>query len=167
MANEDLVDGEKEVAVTKLSDRHELFCKTYVSNGFNATQAYIAVGYSPNGAQTSASQLLAQPHVTKRIQELKVPRFEQPVLTLEKTLAQVAAVGQFDRRKLYYADGTPIPVHLLDDATAAAISHENKEGLVPFNKLTAVEMAMKYFGAYEKDNAQKGENLAIQVVFEE
>ena len=170
MANEDLVDDtnavDSVVETKTLSTRHELFCRTYVANGRNATQAYIAVGYSPDGAKSSASQLLADPTVTKRIAQLSGKVVEKVELTLEKTLQQIAAVAQFDQRKLFYPDGTLIPRHLLDDATSAAISHEGKNGVVPFNKLSAIDMSMKYLGGYEKDNSQKSNNLALQIILE-
>jgi hypothetical protein len=166
MANEDLVGGDLVEVSEKLSDRHELFCKTYVSNGRNATKAYIAVGYSPDGATVSASKLLAKPNVTKRIKELSAPIFEKAQLSLEKILEQVAAVAMFDQRKLFYPDGSPIPLHLLDDATSFAISHIGKEGPVPFSKMAGIDIAMKYLGAFEKDNSQRAPNLALNIVLE-
>lgn len=86
-------------------------------------------------------------------------------ITLENMLAQISAIAMFDKRKLYDADGNRIPVHLLDDETAAALSHFTKDDLVAYDKTKAVDMAMKFLGGYEKDNAQKQENLAIQVNF--
>jgi len=171
MSNEDLVDhavdDEQELVETKaLSPRHELFCKTYVSNGGNATRAYIAVGYSPDNANVHSSELVAKRNVKKRIAELQGKVHQRAELTLEKTLQQIAAISQFDQRRLFYEDGTPVPRHLLDDDTSAAISHEGKNGIVPFNKLSALDMAAKYFGAYEKDNSQKSNNLALQIILE-
>ncbi len=170
MANEDLIahqtDDHELVETQALSPRHELFCKTYVSNGGNATRAYIAVGYAPDDAKVSASRLLAKANVTKRIAELQGKVHQRAELTLEKTLQQIAAVAQFDQRKLFYEDGSPVPRHLLDDDTSAAISHEGKNGIVPFNKLAAIDMSMKYLGAYEKDNSQKSNNLALQIILE-
>lgn len=167
--NSDLVAEESTeiVEVEKvLSDRHELFCQNYVTNGFNATQAYIAVGYESKNANVQASQLLAKRNVVLRIEELKVARLAFPELSLEKTLQQLAAITQFDQRKLFNADGTPIPMHLLDAATSAAISHIGKHGPVPFNKMSGLDMAMKYLGAFEKDNSQRAPNLALQIVYE-
>jgi hypothetical protein len=44
---------------------------------------------------------------------------------------------------------------LLTIATQAAISHEGPHGLVPFDKNTALNMAMKHLGLFERDNAQQ------------
>jgi phage terminase small subunit len=74
-----------------------------------------------------------------------------------------------------------IPVHELDDETAAAIAsvevREEFEGqgegrkLVGYTKKirfwdkpAAINMAMKHLGLFERDNSQRRENLAIQVV---
>ena len=166
MANEDLVGDDLVVADEKLSDRHELFCQTYVSNGRNATKAYIAVGYSENGADSSASRLLANAKIALRISELTAPIMQASALTLENTLKHIAAVAQFDKRKLFYPDGSRIPIHLLDETTAFALSHQTKEDVMPFSKMSALEMSMKYLGGFEKDNAQQRDNLVLQVVLE-
>lgn len=92
---------------------------------------------------------------------------------LENMLAQISAVANFDPRKLYDAEGNRIPVHLLDDETAAAVARINAGvignvhgDVIPYDKMKAVDMAMKHLGAYEKDNLQKAENLALQIILE-
>lgn len=47
---------------TRLSPRQELFITEFLKHG-NATRAYIRAGYSPRGAQTSASRLLRRPRI--------------------------------------------------------------------------------------------------------
>jgi phage terminase small subunit len=47
---------------TPLSRRHERFVLKYLKDG-NATQAYLRAGYSPRGAQPSASRLLRDPRI--------------------------------------------------------------------------------------------------------
>lgn len=171
MANEDLISDDSTsdlVTVDQdLNHRQEAFCVAYVTNGFNATQAYMAAGYgttNPDVAKSCASQLLAKPNVTRRIATLMSPGLKANKITLENVLAQISAIANFDKRKLYDADGNRIPIHLLDDETAAALSHFTKEDLVAYDKTKALDMAAKYLGVYEKDNAQKQENLAIQIV---
>jgi len=48
--------------ITPLSPRHERFVAEFLKDG-NATQAYIRAGYSPRGAQPSASRLLRDPRI--------------------------------------------------------------------------------------------------------
>ncbi|MBM3621281.1 MAG: terminase small subunit [Alphaproteobacteria bacterium] len=63
-----------------LSPRHERFVLEFLKDG-NATQAYIRAGYSPRGAQPSASRLLRQPHI------------EAAVVTGQRRVAQALEVG--------------------------------------------------------------------------
>lgn len=167
VSNEDLVSEDvTDLVETELSLRYESFCQHYVTNGFNATQAYISAGYSPNGAGVSAHALLKKSNVTRRIGQLMAPGLKARSVTLENTLSQIAAIANFDKRKLYDAEGKRIPIHLLDDETAAALSHFTKDDLVAYDKTKALDMSMKYLGAYEKDNLQKQENLQLQIILE-
>jgi phage terminase small subunit len=73
--------------------RHERFCQE-VAKGQPAYKAYIAAGYSENGARPSASALLTNPNVSARIDELKA--------ALEKrtgyTQARIAEMLEEDRK---------------------------------------------------------------------
>ncbi len=51
---------------TPLSPRHERFVLEFLKDG-NATRAYMRAGYSPHGAQPSASRLLRRPHIEAAI----------------------------------------------------------------------------------------------------
>lgn len=172
LISDDVTDMVEVEEVLNLSDRKEAFCRAYVANGFNATQAYISAGYSPNGAGPSAHALLKDPNVTRRIALLMAPGLKEQDVSLKEMISQIAAVAKFDPRKLYDADGNRIPIHLLDDETAAAVARVNSGPIgsvhgdvIPYDKMKALDMAMKYLGAYEKDNRQKADNLAIQVNF--
>lgn len=171
LANEDLISDSIAMDLVEvdqdLNHRREAFCQHYVTNGFNATQAYISAGYSPKGAGVSAHLLLKDTSVTRRIATLMSPGLKANKINLENVLAQISAIANFDKRKLYDADGNRIPIHLLDDETAAALSHFTKEDLVAYDKTKALDMAAKYLGVYERDNKQKSGNIAIQIVLEE
>jgi len=54
--------GAPQGEVRVISPRHERFVLEFLKDG-NATRAYIRAGYSPRGAQPSASRLLRQPHI--------------------------------------------------------------------------------------------------------
>ena len=76
-----------------------------------------------------------------------------------------------DPRKLFYDDGTPIPIHKLGPDEAAMISaiEVDADGQTSrirlWDKNSALDKLMKHQGMLEKDSAQARENLAIQVVF--
>jgi hypothetical protein len=42
-----------------------------------------------------------------------------------------------------------------------AISHEGSHGFVPYDKLKALDMSMRYLGQYERDNLQRDESRNI------
>jgi phage terminase small subunit len=71
---------------------------------------------------------------------------------------------------LFRKDGTPIPIAELDDDTAAIISaiEVDADGRLTrirlWDKNAALEKAMRHLNLYDRDNAQRGENLALQVV---
>ena len=64
---------------------------------------------------------------------------------------------------LYGTDGKENLPHEWDDETAAAMSPRLESGATPHDKNRALDMAFKHLGLYERDNAQRGESLAIQV----
>lgn len=136
-----------------------MFCIKYVEFNRNASKAAIAAGY----AASNAHWLIKKPAIRARIIELAGTTLRRAGLQMEDMLAQIHAVATFDWRKLYHPDGTRKLLTELDAATAAAISHMGPNGLVPFNKLQAVDMAMKHLGGFEKDNDQRRENLSINV----
>lgn len=158
----DLVEVDQE-----LPERREAFCQHYVTNGFNGSAAARSAGYSELAAGAEACRLLKDANVTRRIATLMSPGLKANKINLENVLAQISAIANFDKRKLYDADGNRIPIHLLDDETAAALSHFTKEDLVAYDKTKALDMAAKYLGVYERDNKQKSGNIAIQIVLEE
>ena len=148
--------------------RRERFARAYLENGCDGDKALAAVGYgknaTPSQRKAQSTQLLQHPDTRAALKRILEPAIKKSNLTIERTLMQIAAVAQFDKRKLYNEDGTRKHPSELDAETAAAISHIGKDDYVPFDKLKALDMSMKYLGAYEKDNSQKTPNLALQVV---
>lgn len=171
MANEDLVGDDALQAAEVLPPRNalsfieELFCYKYVELRHNGSQAAIAAGYSPAAATSYASKLIKRPEIRTRIIELAAPILRKAELDMEEMLGQIHAVATYDRRKLFHPDGTRKLFTELDAKTAAAISHMGPNDFVPFDKLKAVDMAMKHLGGFEKDNEQRRENLQIAVTF--
>jgi phage terminase small subunit len=159
-------------AAVALTAKQEAFAVT-VAKGSKASDAYRAV-YSarrmtPKSINEEASRLLANPKVASRVGELRAPAMKLACVEIEETLRQLACVLRSDTRRLFRPDGSLIPVHELDDATAAAISSidvdENgrPKKIRLWSKTDAIEKAMRHLGAFERDNRQKGENLAIQI----
>lgn len=163
------------------AERRKAFAREYIRNGRNGTQAAITAGFAPKSADVTAAQLLGDPRVRSLIDEITASAAQISGLSLERTLQEVARLAYADPRRMFRPDGTLIPVHEMDDdvaATVASIEHETKvtngeDGidttiarvakLKTWDKNAALEKAMKHLGLYERDNAQRGENLSVSV----
>ena len=104
-----------------LNLRQDKFVDEYMIDR-NATQAAIRAGYSAATAKQIGSKLLTNidvlTEVNKRLSEYKADNR----ITIERIKEEYAKLAFFDARKLFDAEGRPLPVTLLDDDTAAAIS---------------------------------------------
>jgi phage terminase small subunit len=158
--------------------RRLIFAKAYIANGRNATQAAIAAGLSAKTAGSSGQRMLKNVATATLIAELAAPAAKIAGLSIERTLQEVARLAYADPRKMFRPDGSPIPVHEMDAdvaATVASIEHEtlvSADGdasirttkLKTWDKGAALDKAMRHLGLYERDNAQRGESLALQIV---
>lgn len=167
-----------------LTKKQEAFAVAYVKSG-NATaayrKAYASSGMSEAAVNVEASRTLAHPKIALRIEALRAPALKASVLSIERTLQEVARLAYFDPRTLYKEDGNLKRPDEWDDDTAAAVAQlevlEEYQGkgadrelightrkLKLWDKNAALEKAMKHLGLYERDNAQRSESLALQVV---
>lgn len=163
------------------ADRRQAFVDAYICNGRNATQAAITAGYSAKTAGAAASRLLTDVKIAEQVAARTAALQVKGHLTVERTLQEVARLAYFDPRKIYDEHGKLLSVHHLDDDTAAAISSVEVEATFTgqgearkvtgftkkmkfLNKGPALDMAMRHLGMYEKDNSQRGPDLALQVV---
>jgi len=93
--------------------------------------------------------------------------FDNLKITTERILLERARLAFFDPRKLLDKDGNPIPLHLLDDDTAAVIcgidvmqigGEEDTVAVIKKYKLADKNASLtsleKQKGMYEKDNNQ-------------
>ena len=148
-----------------LTPKQEAFALAYIKLG-NATAAYreaYASKMSDPAINVEACRLLKHPKISLRISELAAPVLAAAGLTAERALQENARIALFDARKLYGTDGKEKLPHEWDDETAAAMSPRLESGATPHDKNRALDMAFKHLGLYERDNAQRGESLAIQV----
>lgn len=157
--------------------RRKAFAQAYIANGRNGTQAAITAGYSENGADVAAVRLLGNPRVKTMIDEMTLVAEQASGLTTENVLREVRRLSFSDMRQMLNPDGTMKAIKdLSDDAAATLASLEVDEirvGGIPlgqtkkfkvWDKPRALDMAMKHLGLFERDNAQRGDSLAIQIV---
>lgn len=101
------------------------FVVNYLINGFNATVAAKDAGYSAKTADTQGSRLLKNAKVAAVIAARTRPTFEKKQLTAQRVIDELEKLAMYDPRRFYYADGSLVPIHLLDDQCGAAIASMN------------------------------------------
>lgn len=161
----------------ELTPLQERFVLEYIRDD-NAARAYRAAspGCTPLTAGTEGHRILKNPKVAAVIAQQRETIAARLELTAERTILEIARVAYFDPRKLFDAQGNPLPVTELDDHTAAAIAGlevlEQYEGAGEERRLighlkkykvadknAALEKAAKILGLFEKDNRQKADPL--------
>jgi phage terminase small subunit len=134
-------------------DRRRRFAREFIID-FNRKAAAIRVGYSVKSAQAIGSALRKRPDVQAYIDEELQARARRVHVDADRVLQELARLAFFDVRKLFRADGTPIPIHELDDDTAAAISgvdvQETYEGT---GKLRVFSGHIKRYRVADKNTA--------------
>jgi phage terminase small subunit len=86
----------------KLNKKQKRFCEEYIVD-LNGTQAYIRAGYSKNGADVSASQLLGNPRVSEYIKEMNEKVSFRTGVTVEfviNGIKDIAVNGEMEANKL-------------------------------------------------------------------
>ena len=144
--------------------RRRLFANAYLANGRNATQAAITAGFSKKTAYSQGQRLLKRVEMQQLLAAPMAKIEAISGLTAERVLLENARIVLQDHRKFYRPDGTLIPLCDLDDDTAAAVAGVRADGYDTYDKLRAIDMAMKNHGLYGRDNAQSAANLSIRVV---
>lgn len=79
--------------------KEECFCREYVID-FNATRAYVAAGYSPNGAQANASHLLERPDIKAWVDQHKERMAAKVDLQIADVVRSIVRVLRADPREL-------------------------------------------------------------------
>ncbi len=149
----------------------------------NATKAALAAGYSPKTAGVIGGENLKKPAIasflaqkTSVIAKAQDERLEAMVLTKERVERETARLAFLDPRKLVDSEGKTIPLHKLDDDTAAALhgvdirehwvgsgDHRHISHVTYRYKVTgkneSLERAAKILGQFEKDNRQRSDPL--------
>lgn len=105
----------------RLTPQMERFCVEYLANGLNGKEAAKAAGYASEPAK-KAWKLLKHPKVQERIEQHRKAALESNQLSIDKIVQEYSALAFFDPAKLFDAQGNPIPISELDEATRKAIA---------------------------------------------
>lgn len=113
----------------RLTEKQDKFCREYISNGGNATEAYRQAFNTekmrPETVNRSAKELKDTPKIAARIEQLKAPALKKFNVTRERVIGELARIGFSDMRDLVNWDETQITIkdsQSLPDEAAACIA---------------------------------------------
>lgn len=164
----------------EVNERKKRFAVEYVANGGNQTQAAIAAGYSVLSAPVAGSKLTKDNEVRGAIGEAAALALEKSGITAERVLKELSRIAFADPRKLFDSSGRLRPIHTLGDDEAAVIASMDHDtmwsGRGPsreavgetskvrmWDKMSALDKAMKHLGLFERDNSQRAPSLDMQI----
>lgn len=107
-------------AVGVLTDPREERYAQERAKGATQIKAFTTAGFPPDDGH--ASRLNSKPEVKARIAELSAAAAERAEITQADVLRELAKIGFSDIRKLFTPGGNLLPIHDLDDDTAACLS---------------------------------------------
>lgn len=166
-----------QLARQKMHERM-LFAETFCRLGGNVSDLARELRINRN----TAMKRLKETEVVLAIERCRARTLakaqEKTQVTADEMLASLARDLKFDPAKMYDEKGVMKSIHEIDEDTRLALrgldtDQIRKRGKVigvsvkakfP-EKTTAREQGMKHFGLYKEDNKQKGESLALTVVF--
>lgn len=108
----------------RLTPLEEKFCQLYAVEGLSGNAAYRQTNNCDLPATvigTAVYRLQKRPAVKARIAELRREQATQLIMTRAEVLNGLARIAMFDPRNLYDENGDLLPIHELDDVTAASI----------------------------------------------
>lgn len=85
--------------MAELTDKQRRFVEEYCSNGFNATKAAIAAGYSEKTASHIGSENLGKPDIQQAVQDFMNTASEKALVTTEWIVKRLAEEAE------YYGEG--------------------------------------------------------------
>jgi len=167
------------MAADNLNRRQQKFCVEYIKTG-NGAKAAINAGYSARTAKNQASRLLTNVNVKAYVSKLKKEAIERNKIELDEVVSILSSLVRFDVADLYNQDGTIKELHEMSKEARLAIetietvniTKKKKKGrkttiskVKVSDRKRSIDMLLRYFGAYRKDNEQKAATIQQVVQF--
>lgn len=162
----------------KLTKRQEAFIYEYLTNGFNATQAYLKVfkTKNPDQARYKASRLLQKDHIQKKIQEelkKRQAKYEATTENIVKELSNIAFSDIFELIDIQ-DDRTIIlkskdQLKEIDKKAVQSITYDAKTGSIKIkmhDKLKALELLGKHLGMFDGEKPDTTQLSKLQEIIE-
>lgn len=157
-----------------LTPKQEAFAVAYIKTG-NASEAYRdaygAGNMLPKTINEKASRLLNAGKVGARINELRLPALRASAVTVERTIEEAARISYSDMGELLDDNDKLLPIKQLPPRVRAAIASiklDKDTGRITevklWDKNAGLDKTMRHLGLFREDNAQKGENIKINVL---
>lgn len=168
--------------IKKLTSKQKRFCEEYVVD-VNQTQAAIRAGYSKRTASSQASRLLTKVNIVEYVDKLKAEILENSKISIDECIQRLTAMARFDVLDFYDENGAMKDLKDVPEDARMAVEAldvdeirigdisvgESKKLKLSSRRATIVEL-MKYLGGFEKDNAQKRDNVVmgkVQMIIQE
>jgi len=104
-----------------MTPKQAAFVQHYLIDS-NATQAAVRAGYSVKTAYSIGEENLRKPEIRAAIDAAMSDTAARLGITAERVMRERSRLAFFDPRRLFASNGEPIPIHELDDDTAAAVA---------------------------------------------
>lgn len=170
---------------TKSEARHKAFVEAWITKG-SAVEAARAAGYTGSNRTLAVTgqRLLKIPEIAAEIAERARVVAASAELNTANWSKEIAALSFFRVGDLYDKEGALIPIHDLPDRIQAAIAgveirrgttRSRKAGgadgvaqatttKIKFaDKTAALSLMAKHLGLFERDNAQRAENVRVVI----
>lgn len=107
-----------------MTDKQKMFIEYYLTTipRYNATQAAIKAGYSPQTARVIGPENLSKPDIQEAIENRKTELLNEIKADQLSTLKEIQRCAHVDIRELYDENGNFKSIHDIDEKTAAAIA---------------------------------------------
>lgn len=151
-----------------MTELQKRLCEEYLKD-FNAAAAARRAGYSEKQANAAAYVVLQKPHVQEYLSGLIAKVKERNLIEVDDLVQELKSIAFSDMADFYDEDNDIHPVKKIPESARRALGQYTDERIPSkygdrtsktiklHSKLDAIEKLMRYLGAYEKDNKQKGE----------
>jgi len=147
-----------------LTGKQAAFVREYLVD-HNAVRAYQRAGYrcTAAAAKSNAFRMMENDGIASAIAVAAKVATDVANLTVQDTLTKLRQLVGYDVRKLFDAEGLPVPIQQIDDDTAAAIVgvEITKDGMKfkMADKVATLEKAMKYHALFKEDHKSQADAL--------
>jgi len=148
----------------KMTGKQAAFVREYLVD-HNATRAYLRAGYrcTEGAAKSNSSRMMTNDDIASAIAAAAKLATDVANLTVQDTLTTLRQLVSYDVRKMFDAEGLPVPIQQIDDDTAAAIVgvEITKDGMKfkMADKVATLEKAMKYHALFKEDHKAQADAL--------